>query len=227
MNRPRELVRPKTSKMRRIMQPVQRRTKRVRGRRDSFEPRCLRCWYGGNDDHQSMTSAVESATAIYEPILDASESEFVPTLTVPSGNSYAAAAAFDLVDLEAEVFVVKYAVGGWLSGEIPFQWTRSCNWWNQCACHNGNCVRRRGVSLAEVGRAFLRKGYACMDWMFCAPRCYVQLAEVCSCIARLEKSAIWSRCSRYRRSGWRRSVGRHMWIRRVGFEIHFLRKNGP
>lgn len=105
------------------------------------------------------------------PIIDASESDVIPTLALPSGKEYTPSASlsqvdskyflflgrspwFDIEALEVEGFVDTFTVEGWLPGEIPLKWNLSCMWRHQYACHEDHLFRLRGESLDDFRHTF-------------------------------------------------------------------------
>lgn len=98
-------------------------------------------------------------------IADAGESKMVEIISLPSGKEYPTPAAYDNLDSDyftslgsvpwfntealgaLNVLLTDMRLTGGYTSEIPFEWTRSWAWGNQCACDDEELVKRRGERL--------------------------------------------------------------------------------
>lgn len=64
---------------------------------------------------------------------------------------------FDVEWLSAVGFVYQYTVDGWLPGDTPLEWTKTCHWRHQCACLDTDLIRRRSMGFPTAYSDFFEK----------------------------------------------------------------------
>lgn len=140
---------------------------------------------------------------------------------------------FDIQALDEDGFVDLYVVNGWLPGDVPLEWMRSCEWGNQFACYDGDLVKQRGESLNNIRAEFCEKTICEVERLRTEVLCPVAEAMLVHC-TRCEVSYLeaFRSIPLKRLDAWRGAplIDPAAWVwdlAELRVEFRFLRKNGP